>query len=91
MRARQTVYGHLEPTPLLEQDALSQALGAEIYVKHENHNPTGSFKVRGGVNLMHHLREAKVRGVITFSTGNHGSSIAQSAKWFGLPATVVVP
>ena len=91
MRARQTVYGHLEPTPLLEQDALSQALGAEIYVKHENHNPTGSFKVRGGVNLMHHLREEKVRGVITFSTGNHGSSIAQSAKWFGLPATVVVP
>ncbi len=91
MRARQAVYGHVQPTPLIHYDDLSQALGVDIYVKHENHNPTGSFKIRGGVNLMHHLREAKVGGVVTFSTGNHGSSIAQSARWFGLPATVVVP
>jgi len=62
-----------------------------VYVKHENHNPTGTFKIRGGVNLMHHLRNMGIKGVITFSTGNHGLSIATSAKWFGIDATVVVP
>jgi len=60
-------------------------------VKHENHNPTGSFKMRGGINLMHHLKSTGINGVITFSTGNHGISIAQSAKWFNVEATVVVP
>ena len=91
MRARRVVYEHLLPTQLTKYGDLSRALDAEVYVKHENHNPTGSFKIRGGVNLMHHLSAAKMRGVITFSTGNHGFSIAQSAKWFGIPATVVVP
>ncbi len=60
-------------------------------MKHENHNPTGSFKVRGGINLLHHLRQSETRGVITFSTGNHGLSIAQSAVWYGIDATIVVP
>jgi len=62
-----------------------------VYVKHENHNPTGSFKVRGGINLMHHLKRVGVSGVITFSTGNHGISVATTALWFGLDAVVVVP
>lgn len=91
LKARSVVYGHLTPTCLTRYENLSSLLNAEVFVKHENHNPTGSFKVRGGINLMHHLKNAKVDGVVTFSTGNHGLSIAQSAAWFGIEATIVVP
>lgn len=91
LRAKSAVYEHLIPTPLHRYNSLSALLGAEVYIKHENHNATGSFKVRGGVNLMHHLKEDKVKGVITFSTGNHGLSVATTAKWYGIDATVVVP
>jgi len=90
-KAQKHVYKHLIPTQLSKYETLSQILGAEIYVKHENHNPTGSFKIRGGVNLMHHLRQSGIAGVVTFSTGNHGYSIASSASWAGIEATVVVP
>ena len=91
MRARAVVGGFLRPTALTRYEGLSQAIGAEIYVKHENHNPTGTFKIRGGLNLMHHLKQSGIQGVITFSTGNHGLSIATAARWFGMQATVVVP
>lgn len=91
LRAKQRVYDHIVPTQLTHYPNLSEVLGAEIHVKHENHNPTGTFKIRGGVNLMHHLRQSGVNEVITFSTGNHGLSVAQSAAWFGLKATIVVP
>ena len=91
LKARSVVYDHLTPTCLTRYDNLSSLIGAEIFVKHENHNPTGSFKVRGGVNLMHHLKVAGTNGVITFSTGNHGLSIARSAAWFGVEAIIVVP
>ncbi|BCL62050.1 serine/threonine dehydratase [Desulfomarina profundi] len=91
LKARNVVYNHLTPTPLIRYENLSSVIGAEIYVKHENHNPTGSFKVRGGINLIHHLKSVGINGVITFSTGNHGLSIAQSAAWLGVEATIVVP
>lgn len=91
LSAQDVVYRQLSPSPLSHCPELSAALGAEIHVKHENRNPTGSFKIRGGINLMHHLARAGVGGVITFSTGNHGLSVAQSAAWQGIPATVVVP
>jgi len=91
VRARTIVKRYLNPTQLSRYEGLSRKLGAEIYVKHENHNPTGAFKIRGGVNLVHHLREKGITGVITFSTGNHGLSIATAARWFGLKAVVVVP
>lgn len=91
IKAQNVVYEYLTQTPLTRYGNLSSLLNAEIFVKHENHNPTGSFKVRGGINLMHHLKAEKISGVITFSTGNHGLSIAQSAAWFGLEATIVVP
>ena len=90
-RARPVVRGFLKPTQLIRYEGLSKALQADVYVKHENHNPTGTFKIRGGVNLLHHLKRTGVQGVITFSTGNHGLSIATAAKWFGLDAVVVVP
>jgi threonine dehydratase len=91
LKARKYVYQYLTPTALIRYENLSSLLNAEIFVKHENHNPTGSFKIRGGINLMHHLKDSNVDGVITFSTGNHGLSIAQSATWLGLNATIVVP
>ncbi len=91
VRARSVVERFLSPTQLTRYEGLSRALQAEVYVKHENHNPTGTFKIRGGVNLLHHLEQKSVNGVITFSTGNHGLSIAIAARWFGLDAVVVVP
>jgi threonine dehydratase len=91
VRARSVVRRFLRPTQLIRYEGLSREIGSHIYVKHENHNPTGSFKIRGGLNLLHHLSERDVSGVITFSTGNHGLSIATAAKWSGLKAVVVVP
>ena len=90
-KARQYVYKHIVPTQLTHYTGLSKLLGAELYVKHENHNPTGSFKVRGGINLMYQLQQSGVDGVITFSTGNHGYSVATTASWLGIEATIVVP
>ncbi len=91
IRAKSIVKPFLNPTPLIRYEGLSRKIGADIFIKHENHNPTGTFKPRGGVNLMHHLKRNGVTGVITYSTGNHGASIGASAKWFGLEAVVVVP
>jgi threonine dehydratase len=91
IRARSIVSSLIKPTQLIRYEGLSRLLSAEIFIKHENHNPTGTFKIRGGINLMHHLKPNKISGVITFSTGNHGLSVATSAKWFGLDAVVVVP
>lgn len=91
IRARSIVANFVKPTQLIRYEGLSRLLSADIFIKHENHNPTGTFKIRGGVNLMHHLKHYDVKGVITFSTGNHGLSVATSAKWFGLDAVVVVP
>ncbi len=91
LRAKNIVRKYLPPTQLTHYDELSALLDADIYVKHENHNPTGTFKVRGGINVMHHLKQAGITGVVTFSTGNHGISVATTAVWFGLEATIVVP
>jgi threonine dehydratase len=91
LRSRAVVSALTKPTQLIRYEELSRLIGADVHVKHENHNPTGTFKIRGGINLMSHLRRKGVKGVITFSTGNHGLSIATSARWFGLDAVVVVP
>jgi threonine dehydratase len=90
--ARRRVAPHLSPTPLYSYPALNDVLGAEVFVKHENHQPVGSFKVRGGVNLISQLSaEERERGVIAASTGNHGQSIAYAARLFGVRATICVP
>jgi threonine dehydratase len=91
VRSRSVVGNFVKPTQLLYYEGLSRLIGAHIYVKHENHNPTGTFKIRGGTNLMYHLKQRDIKGVITFSTGNHGLSIATAARWFGLTAVIVVP
>jgi threonine dehydratase len=70
---------------------LAAETGLDILVKHENHNPTGAFKVRGGVNLVGSLSPAERRGVITATTGNHGQSIALACRREGVPCMIVVP
>ena len=67
-------------------------LSADVYVKHENHLPTGAFKVRGGINLISRLSEdERRRGVIAASTGNHAQSVAFASKLFGVRALIVMP
>src|SRR5712692_536810 len=89
--ARERVYRVIRPTPLLSHPLLAQETGLDIRVKHENHNPTGAFKVRGGVNLVASLSPAERRGVITATTGNHGQSIALACQRERVPCTIVTP
>jgi threonine dehydratase len=90
--ARERVYRVVRPTPLMRHPLLCAETGLEIFVKHENHNPTGSFKVRGGLNLVASLSAAeRHRGVIAATTGNHGQSIALACQLEGVPCTIVVP
>ncbi len=92
LEARRRIAPYLKPTPLHYYPLLSELVGAEIYVKHENVQPIGAFKVRGGINLVGSMSAAeKARGVITASTGNHGQSIAFAAKLFGVKAVIGVP
>jgi threonine dehydratase len=92
LSARRQIAPYLRPTPLYTYPALSELVGAEAWVKHENHQPIGAFKVRGGVNLVSRLDEAeRRRGVITASTGNHGQSISFAGRLFGVRAIVCVP
>ncbi len=87
------VHQTLQPTPQLEWPLLSRRCAAQVIVKHENHLPTGAFKLRGGLVYMHELREREpgVRGVIAATRGNHGQSITVAARRFGFEATIVVP
>jgi threonine dehydratase len=92
LEARLRIAPHLRPTALHGYAALDRLLEAEVLVKHENHQPIGAFKVRGGVNLVSQLGAGeRERGVIAASTGNHGQSIAFAARLFGVQATICVP
>lgn len=83
---------YLAPTPLHTYPALDELLGTSVYVKHENYQPVGAFKVRGGINLIAQMSpEERSRGVISASTGNHGQSVAYAARLFGVKARIVVP
>src|SRR5215510_14068805 len=90
--AKRVIDRHLQPTPLHHYPRLSAELGFEVYIKHENHQPVGAFKVRGGINLISRLTgEERKAGVISASTGNHGQSVAYASRLFGVKAIVVVP
>ena len=92
LEARLRIAPYLRPTALYGYAALDDLLGATVLVKHENHLPTGAFKVRGGVNLVSQLTaDERDAGVIAASTGNHGQSIAYAARLFGVKATICVP
>jgi len=91
--AARLVHATLAPTPQICWPLLSERVGAEVWVKHENHLPTGAFKVRGGLVYLDHLRrtDPAVPGVIGATRGNHGQSIGFAARLAGLSATIVVP
>src|SRR5690242_2783673 len=90
--ARQRIAPYLKPTPLYSYPALDALTGARVRVKHENHQPVGAFKVRGGVNLVSQLTaDERRRGVIAASTGNHGQSVAYAAEEFGVRAVICMP
>jgi len=92
LEARLRIRPHLDPTPLRAYPGLSALTGADVWVKHENFQPTGAFKVRGGINLVSRLtEEERGRGVIAASTGNHGQSIAYAARLFGARAIICAP
>lgn len=92
-KAAQSVYRVMPPTPQYCWPLLCERLGTEIWVKHENHTPTGSFKARTAVVYAEELmkREPKTQGLIAATRGNHGQSVALAAKRFALPAVIVVP
>ena len=90
--AQPHVYRYLKPTPLHHYPTLSELLGASVWVKHENHQPVGVFKVRGGLNLAANLTPEERRvGLFTASTGNHGQSIAFAGRAFGIRTKIAVP
>ena len=90
--ARRVIQPYIYRTPLRRYPALSDLIGAEVWVKHENFQVAGSFKVRGGLNLVARTTEAeRAKGFISASTGNHGQSVAFAAGVYGSKATIVVP
>jgi threonine dehydratase len=92
LAARRRITPYLRATPLYCYPALDAMTGAQVWVKHENHQPVGAFKVRGGVNLISQLSaDERRRGVIAASTGNHGQSVAYAAEVFGVRAVICVP
>ena len=91
-RAAAIVRRHVPPTPQYAWPLLGEALDAEVWIKHENHTPTGAFKLRGGLVYFDELdHDAAANGVVSATRGNHGQSIGFAARLAGIAATVVVP
>ena len=92
LEARRRIAPHLPRTASFAYPQVDRLLGTTAWVKHENHQPVGAFKVRGGVNLVSQMSdEERSRGVMAASTGNHGQSVAYAARLFGVTATIFVP
>ena len=91
--ATEIVRALVQPTPVYAWPLLARRTGVEVFVKHENHTPTGSFKARGGLVYVEMLcREGRLpKGLVTATRGNHGQSIAIAAARAGIPALIVVP
>jgi len=90
--ATQCVHAVMPPTPQFAWPLLSQRLGTEVWLKHENHTPVGAFKIRGGQAYFDDLaRHGGVRTVVTATRGNHGQSVALAARRHGIEPIVVVP
>ncbi|MBA2412593.1 MAG: threonine dehydratase [Burkholderiaceae bacterium] len=91
--AARVVYAAMPPTPQYVWPQLTEALGTEVWLKHENHTPTGAFKVRGGLTYFDHLRRqhSDRRGVIGATKGNHGQSMGFAARRAAMRCALVVP
>lgn len=92
-QAARHVYQVMPATAQYAWPLLAERLGCTVWVKHENHTPTGAFKVRGGVTFMHWLKREhpQAKGIVTATRGNHGQSLALAASALGLKALIVVP
>ena len=92
-RASELVHRWVPPTPQYAWPLLADAVGSEVWVKHENHTPAGAFKVRGGLVYMDRLRRERpeVAGVVSATRGNHGQSLAFAGRAFDVAVTIVVP
>jgi threonine dehydratase len=92
-RAHEIVGAAVPPTPAHAWPLLSERLGADVIVKHENHSPTGAFKVRGGLVYADRLKRERphVAGLISATTGNHGQSLAFAGRRYGVPVTIYAP
>ena len=92
-QAAHQVYQVMPATAQYPWPLLAERLGCTVWVKHENHTPTGAFKVRGGITFMHWLKRTHpgARGIVTATRGNHGQSLALAARALGLRALIVVP
>jgi threonine dehydratase len=91
--AAELVYKVMAPTPLYAWPKLKRRAGCTVWVKHENHTPTGAFKVRGGLVYLDRLRREQphIRGIISATRGNHGQSLSYAAARANIPATIYVP
>ncbi len=91
--AARLVHAAFPATPQYPWPLLAQRVGAEVWVKHENHTPTGAFKVRGGLVFMERLKRENphVAGVVSATRGNHGQSLAYAGARYGIPVTILVP
>ena len=91
--AASTVYQYMSSTPLYKWPLLQKRCGLNVFVKHENHTPTGAFKIRGGLTYMTWLRSRypMSKGVIAATTGNHGQSVALAATINNLSSIIIVP
>ncbi len=92
LHARRQIRPYLKRTPIYSYPTINALIGTEVFIKQENYQPVGAFKVRGGINLVSQLSpEEREKGVIAASTGNHGQSVAYAAQLFGVKAIIVVP
>jgi threonine dehydratase len=90
--AHKRIERYVTRTPLHRYRTLENFIDAELYIKHENHQPLGAFKMRGGINhLIKMSLDQKKKGVVTASSGNHGQSIAYAAKLHDIKAVIIVP
>jgi threonine dehydratase len=92
LAARARIKPYLARTPLHRYAAIDELVGTEVYIKHENYQPIGVFKIRGGINLALQLTpDERERGLVTASTGNHGQSVSYAGQLTGTPVRIVVP
>jgi len=91
--AQAVVYRHMQATPQYSWPLINQRLGAEAWVKHENHTPVGAFKLRGALVYTYWLRQTQpdLAGLVAATRGNHGQGVAMAARLLGLKAVIVVP
>ncbi len=91
--AQGVVYGHMPPTPQYSWPLLNERLGAEAWVKHENHSPVGAFKLRGALVYVGWLKQTQpnLKGVVAATRGNHGQGVGMAARLLGLKAVIVAP